>query len=296
MAALAADILRRAVAPSRTLPGWALVAVAFVGLAAVGGVTWAAWPGPEPVPEPTAPLERPPETLQARNRRILQAELLPQVVEALRAMSPNGGQARVTQLEVRDFRAEFEIELRHQDAPSGVAVSRFRFHLDTRTGFCPVMADPWGRGQFKALDIHRPIVLLRVPELGIESVLRSEPLERVVKILETFPPDPRTRDEAVRHLQIVQDALAPYRGVWHYRGNPAFRTTCGTLAVTKPDDIIDLPGINDWQAGGPSFQFIVESGGRVRLWGEAPFTLSTDGRRLERPGTDQWWLRETAAP
>ena len=40
-------------------------------------------------------------------------------------------------------------------------------------------------------------------------------------------------------------------------------------------------------------QFSIEPDGRVRLWShDAPFTLSADGRRLERAGATDWWTQE----
>ena len=297
--ALAADILRRAALPVWTLSGWVKVAAVVAGLAGVGGVTWAAWPTPQPVPEPS-PAARPPdpapETLPARNRRVLEAETLPKVVEALRAMSPNGGEGRVTRLDVHDFRAVVEVELRHKDAPAGLQRSRFRFLFDTRTGSCMVFGDPWGRGEFRQLDVTQPIILMRAPELGIDLVLRSGPLEAAVAVLRTFPIDPRAEAAAVQFTADLDAALAPYRGTWRYRGLPTHRSKFATDPLARPEQLVYVPAPS---SGGTAWQvaLLIDPDGRVRLWSnDAPWVLSADGRRLDLPGTGHWWVRETPAP
>lgn len=88
----------------------------------------------------------------------------------------------------------------------------------------PVVWDPWGRGQFRDLDVTRPIILLRIPELKIDSVLRIAPLTAAVAVLKTFPPDPRAHVAAARHAGAVRAVLAPYRGAWRFRGDGARST------------------------------------------------------------------------
>lgn len=191
------------------------VAAILVGLVGAGGVTWAAWPRPDPVGGVAATAEARPEprseTLQERNRRVLVAETLPRIVESLRPMALGGGEVRVTRLLVHDFRALFDIELRHGGDPPVLAPSRVRIFLDTRNGKCSVVCDPWGRGEFRNIDVDRPIVLGRVPGLGIEWARRVEPLTRTVAILGEFPPDPRVHEAAAWHAAAVAAALAPYR-------------------------------------------------------------------------------------
>jgi predicted DNA-binding protein (UPF0251 family) len=236
------------------------------------------------------------EPLEVRNRRILETETLPRVVEALRPLALNGGPVRVTRLEAHDFRAVFAVEARHQNAPPGVEISRFRIFLDTRTGGCVVHCDPLGRGQFRPIDLNRPIVLLRVPELGINLVMRSEPLDEAVAVLRAFPPDPRATDVATRHANSIRTALASYRGVWRFQGDPAKRSVVEVSLNAGSDDQLLIPGIFG-QRRETAFHLFLDPDGRIRLWSQdAPLTLTADGRRIEVPGTQEWWERELSGP
>jgi hypothetical protein len=297
---LRAGPLAVARAYAATRPVGRVVLAGAVGFACAGlGVALTRGPDPTP-PAPsavrTADPPGPVETLQARNRRVLEAETLPRVVDALRPLALNGGQARVARLAVHDFRALFDVELRHTDAPLGVTASRFRILLDTRTGGCSVIFDPLGKGEYRAITLDRPIILLRVPELGIEWVLRSEPLDRAVAVLGSFPPDTRAHDAAARHAESVRVALARYRGTWLYHGNAALRSSFDPGPGAGPDDPLSIPGVNG-QVHPTPFQMVVEPDGRLRQWSrDAAFTLTDGGRRLELPGTDEWWVREGPAP
>lgn len=63
--------------------------------------------------------------------------------------------------------------------------------------------------------------------------------------------------------------------------------------MTGPDDPLDWPGAPGTCAG-TATQLVIEPDGRLRQWShDTPFTLTDGGRRLERPGTDEWWERET---
>jgi hypothetical protein len=58
-----------------------------------------------------------------------------------------------------------------------------------------------------------------------------------------------------------------------------------------PDDPVSIPGVTGPGTATP-FQLTLEPDGRVGHWGRPPFTLTDGGRRLEIPGTDEWWTRE----
>lgn len=276
------------------------VAAGAVGLAVCLGVgiTLALRPAPPQATQthPAGDGPAPAETLADRNRRVLEADTLPRVVEALRPLALNGGEVRVTRLVAHDFRAWFEVELRHRDAPPGLTMTRFRVYFATGSGSLSVRIDRTGTGKFLQLTLDKPIILLRVPELKIEVVLRSEPLDAMLAALRDFPTDLRAVDAEARHCDEVARALTPLAGVWRYRGDPGVRTPVAVPPRPGPDDASPIPGPSGTihlHAKGLE----VGPDGRFRIWGdEGWYRLSGDGRRLELTGSDAWWEREPAEP
>lgn len=278
-----------------TRPTSALLWAGAAGLVA-GGVVAAALTAPPAVPAPVVaarPAPEPdPESLPARNKRVLEAEVLPKVVAALRPGVLGGGEVVVSRVDVHDFRAMCEVELRHAGAPAGVPTTRLRMYLNTATGRTAVQVDAWGRGEFRHLDPGRPVVLLQVPEVKLDVALRSEPLEQAVAILRGFPADGRSAGETARYVAQLRAALAPYQGVWRYHGDASRRSPFATELPAGPGAGVHVPDRGVVEAA----LLAVEPDGRVRhLFDEPPYhpyTLSPDGRRLTVPGTDLWWERE----
>jgi hypothetical protein len=249
-------------------------------------------PPPPAVPRAAEPPVTEPEPLPARNKRVLQAEILPRVVEALRPGVFGGGEVVVTRVDAHDYRAMCEVELRHAGAPAGVSPTRLRLYLNTATGGTAVQVDPWGDGGFRHLEPGRPIILARVPELKLDVTIRSEPLERAVAILRGFPAEGRTAGETERYVARLRAALAPYQGVWRYHGDAGRRDAFAPELPTGTGAAVLVPLRGVVEAA----LLVVEPDGRVRhLFEEAPYrpyTLSPDGRRLTVPGTEHWWERE----
>jgi RNA polymerase sigma factor (sigma-70 family) len=275
---------------------WKLAAALLVGLVGIGGATLAAstWRGsPGGASVPVQPAEVP-ETLEARNRRVLETDTLPQVVEALQPLALNGGPMRVTHLEVHDFRAQFAIEPRPAEGAKGVAAMRFRIFLDTRTGHCSVHCDPRGRDEYRALNLDKPIII-RLPEWNVEFGVPVAALTTAVAILREFPPDPRAAKAAELHTKALRSALVPYCGVWRFHGEQAKRYKFATRLPDGPDDPVSIP-LPHGTATATPVQLTLEPDGRVGQWGQPPFTLTNGGRRLEIPGTEDWWSREEIAP
>lgn len=267
---------------------WVKKAAVLLGLAA-GGATWAAWPVPEP-PKPEGSATRLPgplpETFQDRNLRVLRTETLPRVVEELRPLALNGGGVRVTRVEAHDFRAWFEVELHHRDAPLKLTMSRLRGFLDTDNGGQIITFDTWGTGDFRQVSHTAPIVLIQHPRV----TLRSEPLDKVLAVLRQYPPDPRAAGEEAGLRPGLKAALAPYLGVWRLRGNPGIRNTFGYPADAGPATRITVP-----YAGGTRLvefrDLIADPDGGIRFWwDDTGYRLTDGGRRLERGG--EWWARE----
>lgn len=282
-------------APRPTGLAWWIAAAA--GLAACGAAGFAltAAPQPEPVAPPAAAVPAPePESLPARNKRVLETEVLPKVVAALKPLALNGGDVTVTKLETHDFRANFFVDIR---PPAPAPAPRLRLTLDTRSGAVVVFGKLCEENEFTMIDPARPITLAAVPQLGLRWTARSEPLHGAVAALKAFPPDPRAGPAAARHAAELRAALAPYRGVWWYRGDPRNRTAFATTLPAGPDDPVELADPSGHRWTRPAWGLVVEPDGRVRQWfDDHPFTLADAGRRLDRTGTGHWWVREGAGP
>jgi hypothetical protein len=268
------------------LPRW--VFAAGVALLACGVGLAVAMPGPEPQPESAPPppavaiAPAPAEGLPDRNLRVLRQELLPRVVEDLRPLALGGGEAAVTRLEALDYRAWFEVELRHR-LPISLPATRLRFYLHPDTAGCSVFFDRFGKGDFAGIRPHEPIVLLLQPRL----TLRADPLDRALATLRTFPPDRRTTEEAVRQARLVAAVLARCEGTWLQRGNPDLRRRNEAPRTAEPNARVLFTGmaltVRD---------FVALPDGRVRLlWWPNWCRLSEDGRRLTVEGTDDWYER-----
>ena len=264
-------------------------AVGLVACGVVGAALSAPAPAPaQPTPVAVVPPTPEPESLPARNKRVLEAEVLPKVTAALKPLALDGGDVVVTKVEAYDFRARFDLEIRHHDAPAGLGPTRLRLFLDTRVGSTRVL---FGRGEYRELNQQRPIIV-QVPGLGIDWTLRSEPVAAALAELKRFPADPRAFAEADRHAAAVRAALVPYRGHWHYLGSPDARCSFGTTPPAGPDDPTDVPTALGTTGSTHATELVVEPDGRLRNWvHDLTYTLSPDGRRLEWPGTGRWWER-----
>lgn len=279
-------------------PAWSLAkvaAVVLVGLA-LGGAATAAVLAMTRQKEPAAatPLSTQradPETLQAKYLRVFNAEVKPKVLAALQKLTLGEyGTAEITETRTFDTRIECHAILRHGE-PFNFA-SQWRITYDTAPSEIRFRLDFRGNGQWRGLDRNQPMYWNN-PLTGKRTVVRFPELDQIVTAFVSASwDDPRLRDEAAARLEALDRAAEDFEGVWyelgdatrpiHVRFDP---NDPSPLQYTFPDGGKALVPLIDLKVG---------PDGRLR--GASHYhtdgMLSPDGRRVDFPGTGQWWTRE----
>lgn len=200
------------------LGGWSGVAYGLAGLTAVGlvvGVGYAVRPAPAPPPSAR------PETLVEQNLRLLNTVVAPRVCEALQPLALGGGTFTVAETEAYDSRVRCLIEVRHEKKLAGVGeVSRLAFFYDSYLRGTHVYFDATGTGQWKSIDLNRPLVLFAIPRLKWEWKVDLVPLQKAVAAFEALPKDPRGALEAERRHLALRARIRRYEGTWYREGDP----------------------------------------------------------------------------
>ena len=272
---------------------WVYIGVLGAGLAA-GGVGVAILRTPTPTSATPAPAlaASVAETLQARNLRILEADVLPRVVEALQALVP-GAKIELSGLRATDTRIFFDADLVFKDPPPGVGRPRFRFEYDTHARWSWLLFGDEANGSFRKIDPTKPIILLRVRELNYELVLKSEHLTQAIAALDGMPTDPRADDEATAYRNRLVAALQPYLGTWRRDGDPArwVRIEFGDYPGLSAKVLYYTPG--EGVSGPYLHELTLLPGGRVLVPapGDQFLRLSADGTRLELTPSGETWRR-----
>jgi hypothetical protein len=149
-----------------------------------------------------------------------------------------------------------------------------------------------GKGEFKLIDIRRPLVLGIVPWTRKEIVVHSPGLTMAVAAFNQVPHDDRSDVDFQASWTSLKDAAAPYLGAWYCRGDPSKRC----LVRLGPGI---GGGLNFARANGHAedthlFHFRTDLSGRVigLTLGGKPVSLSADGLRLDIEAFNEWWSRE----
>lgn len=273
----------------------AVIAIGVVCAGAAAGAGWLLTREPQPAPSPTLPTvsATPIETLQARNLRVLEYDIVPRVVEALRGLDPGGGEVRVSGLQARDTRVFFDIEVAFKDPPPLLTQLRFRFEYDTRDRWLWIQLDEKGTGAFHRIDPSKPIVLLRIKELNYELTLKSDSLNRAVVALNEFPTDPRTATEAAEHRDRLLAAIQPYLGEWHRGGDPTRPVRIILPADAGVRTHVHFQILKEYADGTPLNELALLPDGRLVLPipGGQTARLSADGTTLELTPFGERWQR-----
>jgi RNA polymerase sigma factor (sigma-70 family) len=222
----------RAAASGDPTGGWwvpgnrKLVAGLAMCLGLAGGLAWWLPAGPRPAPRPPVaetpqPLAVPAETLQARNLRVMQSEVAPQIRAILQGLFPADNPVQV--VEVRAWGSEVEAEFRTakttilQNRPAGLKV---RYCIHRRRTFLENNMNP--AGEFRLTSLGAPGVYPVKLGLGLNLTLTYGERQSadIQKLLDKFPPDERAERE---HLEQVfgppTDELVLPNGYHGFGGN-----------------------------------------------------------------------------
>jgi RNA polymerase sigma factor (sigma-70 family) len=287
----------KAIAPVRSVSGWAKAAAVLLALGAAGGATLATWPAPEPQAPPPAPPEiaarpdpdRPPETLQDRNRRVFQAVVVPRLTAALRKLAlGEGGSAAVTRVEAYGVVVTCLAEVRH--GKPFTYVTKFRLTYDMHARQKDVRVDFWGSGKrMEPLDPKRPIILWeRGPALPIDG------LPEAVAALDAVPADPRSADEAAHYTAVLGHTARPYLGDWYQRGDPGRRVTIRWVPDHECPLHVRHPSGDTFTLGALHLRATADDRSGGLHMDHSRVMLSADGARLDFPDTGDWWVRTPA--
>jgi len=273
-------------------PAWSVGKVAaavLLGLT-LGGATagWALTREPE---RTAAPPPREPESLQAKHLRIFNAEVRPKVAAAVGGLAlGEGGSAEVTDVRAFDTRIECRALLRH--GPPFDFETKLTILYDAAAGGPHFRQDFRSNGNWRPLDPRQPMYWDN-PLTGKRIILRFKELDQIVAAFGSVSwDDPRLREEAADRLEDLRRAARSYEGVWYEAGDAAkpvrarFDPLDGDpLLFTLADGGKSGVGLIDLKVG---------PDGRLRgvTFHHAEGVLSPDGRRLDFPGTGEWWTRE----
>ena len=218
-AALASKASATAITPFAAwciLPSWRWLLAGFVFLVAGGGSAawWLSGPAAQMAELKAAvSTEIVQETLQEKNLRILDREVLPKVIEALKPLALGNGQVVLLSRAAYDHDVECLIEIRHFPDWKWLAItSKYKLRYDTLGEELFFEIDLLNNGQWRRIDPDRPIVLGRHPVTGKEIVVSFDATKLVAQIFHDIPGDPRAPDERSRiwEMQPKPADLGPY--------------------------------------------------------------------------------------
>jgi len=192
-----------------TEAGWSIgrvAAVTMIGLTLCGAAAAAGWaltsesPQPEEVRSPPPSVNEPRESLQARNLRILDRDIIPVVLDGLRGLALPNNPWRVDERRAEGSQVWVTFRRTHplqNDTRDAIRVSYCVLTRRMRvTHF-----DNWQK-RWKIVDLMNPVIKrVAVPFFGNSSVatLRAE-TARVRQAFDSLPTDDRAEQEQVRHL------------------------------------------------------------------------------------------------
>jgi RNA polymerase sigma factor (sigma-70 family) len=190
--------------------GWSAVVLA--SLVTFGGSATAWWLNTK-VSDPEAETSKPKEqvviqeTLQQKNLRLLDHQVLPKVIEALKAQASGNAEVVVVSREAPDHRVLCQLELRRTAGPGCVT---YALEYDTLGAEFSLRVDLFGTGHFKRIDPNRPIVLGQNPFTGKEMVIPSVAVNKIETAFREMPFDIRAIEERTRlwEEQVREDGRA----------------------------------------------------------------------------------------
>lgn len=275
-----------------------VIAGAAVVVVAVA-VGWAQWPETHPERKP-APVEPVPpavvESLAEQNLRLLRAEIGPRLCEALQPLARPGTTVDVAKTDSYDSRVHCAVEadLRPK-VPGAGERSRVEFFFDTATRRTEVYLRAHAEGPPRRIDLDRPVVLAKIPELKLELTMHIPELTSATRAFEDLPRDPRAATELGRRQSALRNKLRAYEGPWLRGGDPGqvcrveFIEPLGAMFYrhgdTAPFRVV--PAREVWNCEGTP-RFAEHDRGLLGLLG---LCLSADGRTLSVGPAEPAWVR-----
>jgi RNA polymerase sigma factor (sigma-70 family) len=150
------------------------------------------------------------ETLQETNLRILDRQVIPKIVEALRPQTLGTGEVVILSRTANDHRVGCEIEVRQSVGKKG---TKYSFCYDPLGGVLGFGVDLFGTGHFKSIDPTRPIAVVN-PLTGKEVIIRVGGTVDIVRAFQAMPVDERALAERThlweeRMRELGRDDLFP---------------------------------------------------------------------------------------
>jgi RNA polymerase sigma factor (sigma-70 family) len=161
------------------------------------------------------------ESLPEQNLRLMREVVAPKVCAAIQPLAKPGTTVSVVATDAYDSRVKCIIEGSFQPKLPGVGQrSRLTFHFDTATWTPVVFIDRHADGHDRWVDLDKPLILAKFPELGIEWTMKLPELTEALEALDELPKDERALEELDRRRSALREQLREYTGTWYRGGDP----------------------------------------------------------------------------
>ena len=265
---------RTTIRPTSLLSSWSLplkgaAAITTVGVASAVG--FSVWPAaaPAPIANPTrSPEPVVVESLAEQNLRILQSDVAAKVSEALRPLTADNVAPRSVELDAYDSRVKCIIEGNFRGKiPGAGEKSRLAFYFDSGTRRTFLYLDRLVDGNWKSIDLEKPVILAKVSSLKFEWTMKVAELTAAVKAFDDLPRDPRAEAEVAARREALKTRLKDYVGAWYNNASDKCRV-----------EFVEPLGLTFWrQAETASFWEITEE----QVWaceaGSRALPINPDG-------------------
>lgn len=201
-------------------PVLAIVAVAGIAVA----VGWAQWPAAQSQLKPAR--VRPAsqlivESLPEQNLRLLRGEIAPKMCDALKGLTADRKPPAIIETDSYDSRVRILIEgCFNTRLPDVGEKSRSMFYFDTGRRRTYLYMDRKNDGNWKPIDLDKPIILAKFPAAKVEWTQRIPEVTAAIKVFDEFPHDPRAVAEVEKRLLALRQHLRVYVGNWYRDGDP----------------------------------------------------------------------------
>jgi RNA polymerase sigma factor (sigma-70 family) len=160
------------------------------------------------------------ESLPEQNLRLLRTDIGPKVCAALGPLGPADQAITLIEADAYDSRVKCVVEGCLQPRVPGAGTkSRLAFYFDTGTRRTHVYYDRAADGNWKSIDLEKPVILAKFPKLKLEWTMKVAELTAAVKAFDDIPRDPRAEAEVATRRAALRERLNDYAGKWFYDGD-----------------------------------------------------------------------------